>query len=152
MLGEVDADQFPHLQTGGFVMLDRYSISAVLGLVIAGSIIYLVRKDQLHSRYTLWWIPVALSIALTGLFPKAVDWAGAHLNIHYPPILPLIIAIGFLLVKILLMDIERSRNERKLHRLAQRMASYEARLFALETKGEEPPSASASLATPPSNK
>ena len=121
-------------------MIDRYGFSALLGLLIAGAIIYLVRKDKLHSRYALWWIPVALSIALTGIFPEAIDWAGRLLGIHYPPILPLIAAIGFLLIKILLMDIERSRNERKLHRLAQQMALYEARKgLRDEEKAPQPP-------------
>ena len=114
------------------MMIDRFSVSATLGLLIATAIIYLIRKDKLHSRYALWWIPVALGVGFVGLFPEAIDWAGRHADIHYPPILPLIVAIGFLMVKILLMDLERSRNERKLHRLAQRLAMLEADLVRKE--------------------
>jgi len=117
-------------------MVDRFSISAILGILIAGMIIYLIRKDHLHSRYAMWWIPMATGIAAVGFFPEAVDWTGQLAQIHYPPILPLIVAIGFVMIKILLMDIERSRNERKLHRLAQQMALLEEKAGIREEDDE----------------
>lgn len=101
-------------------------ISASIGLSIGFIILYLVRRDHLHTRYAIWWIPIALVIALIGVFPKMVDHLAWLLGIGYPPVFPLVIGICLLLVKILLMDVERSRNERKLQRLAQRVAMLEA--------------------------
>jgi hypothetical protein len=105
--------------------------SAVIGIAIAGIILFLVRGDRLHTRYALWWIPVALTIALLGVFPRISDAIAPHLGISYPPILPLSLALGLLAIKLLTMDIERSRNEVKLHRLTQRLAMLEGRLDAL---------------------
>jgi hypothetical protein len=97
-------------------------VSGTIGLVSAGLILYLVRRDHLHTRYAIWWIPIALIIAILGLAPQLVDLIGNALGIHYPPVIPLIIGLAVMIVKILLMDIERSENEVKLARLVQRVA------------------------------
>jgi hypothetical protein len=101
-------------------------------VVTAAVILYLVRRDHLHARYAMWWIPTAFGVALLGIFPQIVDWIGPKLGIHYPPVLPLILALVLVMVKILLMDIERSRNEVKLYRLIQRVAMLEAEIRAAE--------------------
>jgi hypothetical protein len=125
-------------------MVVGHWLSAVIGVVTASIILYLVRRDHLHARYAMWWIPAAFAIALLGVFPQLVDWIGPKLGIHYPPVLPLILALVLVVVKILLMDIERSRNEVKLHRLIQRVAMLETELRAME-------SSSKSIGTPPSD-
>ena len=103
-------------------------ISSVIGLLTAGLIFYLVRRDQLHTRYALWWVPVAFIMAILGVFPQLVDWLGSILGISYPPVIPLLLGLVAMVVKILVMDIERSRNEVKLTRLVQRVAMLEKRL------------------------
>lgn len=103
-------------------------ISASIGLGVAGLIFYLVRRDHLHTRYALWWIPLAVAMGILGLFPQLVDWIGRGIGIHYPPIIPLLIGLAIMIVKVLLMDIERSKNEVKLTRLVQRVAILEKRL------------------------
>ncbi|WP_456416406.1 DUF2304 domain-containing protein [Thiolapillus sp.] len=103
-------------------------ISATIGLLTAGLIFYLVRRDHLHTRYALWWIPVAIVMAILGVFPQIADWIGRTLGISYPPVIPLLLGLVAMVVKILVMDIERSRNEVKLTRLVQRVAILEKRL------------------------
>lgn len=103
-------------------------VSAVVGLSIAGFIIYLIRRDHLHVRHSLMWLPVAAGVALLGLFPTLSDHMATWLGVAYPPVFPLLAAVCFLLVKQLVGDIERSRNERKLERLAQRLAILEGQL------------------------
>jgi len=109
-------------------MTDVNWISGSIGLGVAGLILYLVRRDHLHSRYAIWWISAAVAMGLLGLFPSLVDWIGNRLGVHYPPVIPLILGMAILVLKILLMDIERSRTEVKLNRLVQRVALLEARL------------------------
>ncbi len=103
-------------------------ISATIGLLTAGLIFYLVRRDHLHTRYALWWVPVAMAMAILGVFPQITDWIGRTLGISYPPVIPLLLGLVAMVVKILVMDIERSRNEVKLTRLVQRVAILEKRL------------------------
>jgi drug/metabolite transporter (DMT)-like permease len=102
--------------------------SAALGLAIAGAILWLIYKDRLHTRHAVWWSGVALAVMGLGIFPHLVDWLAQRLGIAYPPILGITAAIGVILVKMLVQDLEHSRQERLLRRLIQRVAILEAEL------------------------
>ena len=97
-----------------------------IGLAIAATIILLVRKDHLHTRYSLWWLSAAGVVMLFGLFPRLSDWLAQFFGVSYPPTLVLTLGLAVLGVKSLFMDMDRSRHERDLRRLAQRLALFEA--------------------------
>lgn len=99
--------------------------SAAIGMILAAGILFLVRRDRMQVRHALWWLTVAASTLFLGLFPRLVDKVGKILGIHYPPILLVVVSIGLLLIKLLTQDIDRSRQERKIRRLAQRLAILE---------------------------
>ena len=88
----------------------------------------LIRKDHLHVRYGFWWEAAAVAFALLGLFPGIVDTIALRLGVAYPPVLALTIGLSVVVLKVLVMDIERSRNEIKLQRLIQRIALLESEL------------------------
>lgn len=102
--------------------------TALLGIGIACVILVLIRKDSLHVRHSIWWLAVAAGSILFGFFPRLVDSLGAVFGVFYPPILFVTLALGMLLIKVLTMDIERSRQERTLRRLTQRLAIVEEEL------------------------
>lgn len=107
-------------------------ITSSLGLSIAIFIIWLIRKDHLHVRYAFGWIIVGLMAAILGFFPGIIDIVAHYFNIGYPPILAVVMAISFMLIKMLLMDIERSRQTRDVIRLNQRIGILEAQLHTLQ--------------------
>jgi len=100
--------------------------STFLGFFIAGVILWLIRRDLLHSRHAAWWLVVALSIMLLGIFPTAIDWLATHLGVNYPPTLIFVLGMGFILIKVIAIDIHQSDLEIKVRRLAQRLAIFEA--------------------------
>ena len=100
--------------------------SALLGLTIAFGILFLVRRDHLHGPYAVWWLGVAVIAMLLGLFPQITNWLAIRTGVGYPPILAIVLGFGLLLIKMLTMDLERSRQERQIRRLAQRLALLEA--------------------------
>jgi hypothetical protein len=100
-------------------------ISAAIGVVIGLLILGLIRKNHLHSGYAVWWLCVAAAIMVLGGFPELVDSAGRILGVAYPPILLIVLGVCIVLLKILTMDIERTRQEQQLRRLAQRLAMLE---------------------------
>ena len=102
--------------------------AAVIGIALAGTILLLVRRTHLHGSYALWWFAVAGAILVLGIFPPAIDWLGHVTGIHYPPVIPIIIGIGLILVRLLTMDIGRSRAERQVRRLTQKLAILEQEL------------------------
>jgi hypothetical protein len=109
--------------------------TAIIGLMIALVIFFLIRRDILHVKRSLWWIGVAVLIIIMGFFPLSIAQFGVLLGVNYPPILILTIGMGFILIKILSMDLERSRHERMLRRLTQKIAMIES--FQKEAKAVE---------------
>jgi len=103
--------------------------TAIIGFAMAGAILYLVRRDHLHGSYALWWLAVAAAALLLGAFPQLIDWLGRVTGIAYPPVLPIIIGLGMILLRMLKMDIDRSRSERQLRRLTQKLGIIEQELM-----------------------
>ncbi|MGQ9659152.1 MAG: DUF2304 domain-containing protein [Thermochromatium sp.] len=101
--------------------------SMVIGLTLAAVILWLVRRDHLHGPYAVWWIGAAATVTVLGFFPGIFDRLGGYLGVSYPPMLAMVLGFALLLIKILTMDLERSRQERQIRRLAQRLAMLEAR-------------------------
>ena len=107
--------------------------AGLIGVLLAGAILYLVRRDHLHGSYALWWLAVAVVILLLGVFPPVIDWLGRVTGISYPPVLPIIVGIGMILIRMLKMDIDRSQQERQLRRLTQKLAILEQEITAART-------------------
>jgi hypothetical protein len=99
--------------------------SAALGIAITTVMLYLIRRDQLHSKHAVWWFFVALLVAIFGIFPRLSDAVASFLGVSYPPILLVVVGVGLILVKMLTMDLAQSSLEAKLHRLSQQLALLE---------------------------
>jgi hypothetical protein len=102
--------------------------AALIGVLLAGAILYLVRRDHLHGSFAIWWLTVAAAILVLGLFPPVIDWLGRITGIYYPPVLPIVVGIGMILIRLLKMDVDRSRSERQIRRLTQKLAILEQEL------------------------
>lgn len=109
-------------------MLSAQITSAVLGVALAGAILFLVRRDHLHGPYAVWWLAVAVATLLLGAFPVLVEWLGRLTGISYAPVLPIIIGLSLVLIRLLKLDIDRSRQERQIRRLTQKLAILEEEL------------------------
>lgn len=119
--------------------MNMHWISAIIGLGLAGVILYLVRRDRLHGPYALWWLLVAAAALVMGLFPQVVDWLGRATGVYYPPALPIIVGLALVMVRLLKLDIDRSRQERRLRRLVQKVAMLESELEDLQERGGKSP-------------
>jgi len=107
-------------------------VTGIIGVTTAITIMLLIRRDHLHVRYGLWWMGAAVAFAVLGIFPTIVDYVARFLGIFYPPVLALTLGLVALVLKILVMDIERSRNTIRMQRLVQRIALLEADLRELQ--------------------
>ena len=103
-------------------MITYQLTTALIGLAVAGSILYLVRRDHMHGPYAYWWLAVAAATVTLGLFPQLIDRLAKLTGVSYAPSLLFAIVICLILIRILKSDIERSRHERKIRRLAQHLA------------------------------
>ena len=57
--------------------------TSLLGLVLAGLIVYLVRRDHLYLMHGLLWSMVAAAAALLGAWPGLIDSLAAWLGFAY---------------------------------------------------------------------
>ena len=112
-------------------MLTGQITSAVLGIALAGAILFLVRRDHLHGPFAVWWFAVAAATFVLGVFPQVVVWLGHETGIGYAPVLPIIIGLSLVLIRLLKLDVDRSKQERRIRRLTQKLAILEQELVRL---------------------
>jgi hypothetical protein len=105
--------------------MSHEATSAILGLLLAGTILWLIRRDHLHSRHASWWLLIAFMIMLLGIFPTIIDKIAIFFGVNYPPTLLFILGMGMILLKVISIDLHQSQLERKMRRLAQRLAILE---------------------------
>ena len=103
-------------------------VSMTLAILIAGTIIWLIRRDYLILRDGLKWIIIAIGVLLYGVNPGVNDFIGISLGISYPPIIVVLIGLGVVLIKLLIADIERAKLHMSVTRLIQKVAILEAEL------------------------
>lgn len=103
-------------------------VSGAIGLAAAVTILVLIRRDHLHARYGIWWIVVALAFVVLGLWPQLFDRMALWLGVASGPLLALTIGFTLFVIKVLTIDIARSRNETRIVRLVQRIAMLESEL------------------------
>ena len=115
-------------------MLSSQITSTLLGISIAATILWLLRRDKLHTRHALWWITVAMAVLLLGIFPQLVDWMASLGGIRYPPILAVIIAFAVVFVKLLQLDLELAHHQRMERRLIQRIALMQREIDELKER------------------
>ena len=108
--------------------------SLVIGLALAAAILMLVRRAHLHGPHALWWLALAAGIIVLGIWPRLTDLIAPYLGVSYPPIVAVLLGLGLMLVKMMSMDLQRSRQEQRIRRLAQRLAMLEAELATVRGK------------------
>ncbi len=109
-------------------MINYNVTTAILGISTVLSILYLIRKHSIYIRYIFWWISVCAAILFLTIFPKISDQIVHIIGVTYPPTFFFFGAILMLFVKILFMDIDRSKNEVRIRRLIQRLGMLEIEL------------------------
>lgn len=116
--------------------------TAVLGVLFAAVILFLIRGDRLYLRLGLFWFVLALLAVLLGVWPRTMDNLAIKLGIQYSPALLLVCAVCVLFIKALHADMVNTRIERQVRRLNQSLALLHIKAQAAdEDKPADPPSA-----------
>jgi hypothetical protein len=100
----------------------------IIGVILAFTIFLMVRRDHLHGPFAIWWLVIACVAIVLSVFPKIVNQVSFQIGISYPPTLILVLAVCFILLKMLSQDLQRTLQEKKIRRLTQRMAILEKAL------------------------
>jgi hypothetical protein len=104
------------LSTTAHVFLVLGTLAAVL------FILFLLRRRQLRGKYAMLWTTLGLALMVLALFPGLLTKVSEWLGIAYPPVLFLVVAIGFLIVVVIHFSWEISRLEDRSRTLAEEVA------------------------------
>ncbi len=114
--------------------------TTMMGLGLAATILWLVRRDHLYLLHGLFWVMVASAAAMLGAWPGLIDRLANLVGISYPPAFLLLGAVVILYLKALHSDMVNTRIERDVRRLNQRIALLE---LEMESRGQAVPPPSA---------
>lgn len=106
-------------------MKSYYVVSASMGLCLAVTILYLVRRDHIYIRDGLFWIVVAGASLVLSLWPGLIDRIGSAMGVSYPPALLFLVAIVVLVLRSLMADLALTQLRRDLRRINQKIALFE---------------------------
>jgi len=109
----------------------------LIGAILAITIFIMVRKDHLHGPFAIWWLAIACIAIVLGIFPIIVNKVAHYAGITYPPTLILVLAVSFILLKMLSQDLQRTLQEKKIRRLTQKMAILEKAIKDHETNNNK---------------
>ncbi len=118
-------------------MITMQLFAEILALAVIVLIVWLVRRDRLPIGHAIWWLAVAVTIAVFGFFPGLIDALASIVGISYSPSLLFMLAILTLLIKVLLEDLEVTTNRRRLLRLAQKTAILEEEVRRMREQMDE---------------
>ncbi len=100
---------------------------AVVAILICAVIVWLIRHDHLAGRLAIGWLALAIVIAVLGLFPELANRLAQKLGIDEAPALMVAAGVAIVLIKLLRIDMERSKNRQQIRVLTQKIAILEAR-------------------------
>ncbi len=103
-----------------------------VGLTTSAILIYLVRRAKLHVSLLVWWLFIIAGIIVFSVYPRLIDYIGAKLGIAYPPIIIAVVGFSLVFLKLLLIDINTTRNEIRFKKLIQRITLLEKELEELK--------------------
>ncbi len=106
--------------------------------LLAGSIgsmlfiLLLLRRRQLRGKYAMLWTALGVVLIVLAIVPNLLTWISQKLGIYYPPVLFLVVAIGFLLVVLIQFSWELSRMEDRTRTLAEEIALLRTEIERLD--------------------
>ncbi|TGD73508.1 DUF2304 domain-containing protein [Mangrovimicrobium sediminis] len=106
-------------------------ITGIMGVAISLVMLLFLRRDKLHAHHGVFWFVIALGFALLGFAPGIVDQLASLLGVAYPPVLAFAAAIGLVVIKLLLLDLEHSSLKQRNERLIQQVGILEVELRQL---------------------
>ncbi len=123
----------------GVMSIRTRVVLVVIGLLVLGVVINLLRTRRLKEEYALLWLVAALSLVVGPLLIDPLDAIAYFLGVDYPPAVYLGVGIIGLLLILFQLSLNISRFSDAIRVLTQENAILGQRVQALEQHLELPP-------------
>ena len=111
------------------------SILSISLLVISiSTIAWTLRTGAVSEKYSFLWVLSAVVILVLSLFPKTLDWAADKLDVTIPSNLLFLFGLVALLVVVVTLSLDLSRQGKQIRRLAEEIAILENRVLELKSE------------------
>ena len=111
------------------------SILSISLLVISiSTIVWTLRTGAVSEKYSFLWVLSAVVILVLSLFPKTLDWAADKLDVTIPSNLLFLFGLVALLVVVVTLSLDLSRQGKQIRRLAEEIAILENRVLELKSE------------------
>lgn len=111
------------------------SILSISLLVISiSTIAWTLRTGAVSEKYSFLWVLSAVVILVLSLFPKTLDWAADKLDVAVPSNLLFLFGLVALLVVVVTLSLDLSRQGKQIRRLAEEIAILENRVLELKSE------------------
>lgn len=108
-----------------------FRICLIVGvLFIIGYILKKTRKAAIQVTDVIFWAFLAVLLLLLAIFPQIGFWVSDLLGIQSPANLVFLVAIGLLLFKLFVLNMEVSNIKNRINALSQESALHEKELRA----------------------
>jgi hypothetical protein len=111
------------------------SILSISLLVISiSTIAWTLRTGAVSEKYSFMWVLSAVIILVLSVFPKTLDWAADRLDVAIPSNLLFLIGLVALLIVVVTLSLDLSRQGKQIRRLAEEIAILENRVLELQSE------------------
>ena len=111
------------------------SILSISLLVISiSTIVWTLRTGAVSEKYSFLWVLSAVVILVLSLIPKTLDWAADKLDVTIPSNLLFLFGLVALLVVVVTLSLDLSRQGKQIRRLAEEIAILENRVLELKSE------------------
>lgn len=109
-------------------------LSISLLIISISTIAWTLRTGAVSEKYSFLWVLSAVLILVLSLFPKTLDWAADKLDVAIPSNLLFLIGLVTLLVVVVTLSLDLSRQGKQIRRLAEEIAILENRVLELKSE------------------
>jgi hypothetical protein len=97
-------------------------LTGLVGLLLLGVIVELLRRRQLREKYAVLWLAVGIVVVPMGLFPRGLDRLAEVIGVASGVSLVLFLGMVFLVLVCIHLSWEVSRLEEETRTIAEELA------------------------------
>ncbi|HET9654758.1 MAG TPA: DUF2304 domain-containing protein [Kineosporiaceae bacterium] len=119
-------------------MTGIYPAALVLGLILLGIVVELLRRRQLREKYAALWLAVGIASLVLAIFPGLLVWTAHRLGFEVPANFLFLVAAVVMAAISMQLSLESGHLEDETQRLAEEVALLRLEVQRLSARDVAP--------------